>query len=166
MRIICDHREHYGCQSIQSAGDVAIEAKACNASAREICEDRSVSPDSLGHITQKEVQASDSKAQIPLSDRSERLAIPSSSVKPSCANGESCSPELREKRPAWSILMQSAAQKLPGHHLFDKFISDDEEQELIDFIETCEPPWNQSTFNGPHRWILFSRISACHLTVP
>ena len=48
--------------------------------------------------------------------------------------------------------MRSAANnKLPGQHLFQDFISEEEERQLIDFIETCEPPWHLSTFNGPHR---------------
>ena len=47
--------------------------------------------------------------------------------------------------------MKSAANnKLPGQFLLENFITEDEERELIDYIDTCEPPWHLSTFNGPH----------------
>ena len=47
--------------------------------------------------------------------------------------------------------MKSAAKnKLPGQFLFENFISEEEEKQLIEYIDTCDPPWHLSTFNGPH----------------
>ena len=58
------------------------------------------------------------------------------------------------KNSASALLQRMAAaanNKLPGQHLFVDFISEEEEAELIDHIEHCEPAWHLSTFNGSHR---------------
>lgn len=54
-----------------------------------------------------------------------------------------------------SLLQRMAAaanNKLPGQHLFEEFITQEEEIHLLACIEQCEPPWHLSTFNGAHRW--------------
>lgn len=50
--------------------------------------------------------------------------------------------------------MKSAANnKLPGQYLHENFISEEEERRLIEYIDTCEPAWHLSTFNGPHGYV-------------
>ena len=58
--------------------------------------------------------------------------------------------------------MQSAAKKkLPGQFLFEDFVTEKEERELVAFIDSCEPPWHLSTFNGPHKCADLTAMATC-----
>ena len=48
-------------------------------------------------------------------------------------------------------LLVSPHATLPGHYLFEGFVSAEEEAELVQMIDAVQPAWNNSNFNGPHR---------------
>lgn len=51
-----------------------------------------------------------------------------------------------------ALLLRSAAnEKLPGQLLFEEFVSPEEEQQLVSFLDSSQPAWRSGNFNGPHR---------------
>ncbi|KAK9799745.1 hypothetical protein WJX73_008559 [Symbiochloris irregularis] len=40
---------------------------------------------------------------------------------------------------------------LPGHFLFEEFITEPEEAQVVDLVDRLPPAWHNSNFNGPHR---------------
>ena len=41
---------------------------------------------------------------------------------------------------------------LQGHHTIPNFVSPAEEAALLALVDTCVPAWQDSNFNGKHRW--------------
>ena len=62
---------------------------------------------------------------------------------------------VRHSADIFQRMKSAANNRLPGQHLFENFVTEDEERQLIEYIDTCEPTWHLSTFNGPHGCVTF-----------
>ena len=49
-------------------------------------------------------------------------------------------------------LMAGGHSALQGHHTIPNFVSPAEEAALLALVDTCQPAWQDSNFNGKHRW--------------
>ena len=60
-------------------------------------------------------------------------------------------------------LMAGGHAALQGHHTIPNFVSPAEEAALVALVDTCQPAWHDSNFNGKHRWAqrCMQRLSVC-----